>query len=45
MPKLGTKNILSRYFWAGIFKKLLPYLNSTPYNLYKYKILCENKNA
>ena len=30
MPNFGTKNSLFRYFWARIFKELLPYLKLAP---------------
>ena len=39
MSKVGTKNVLVRYFWARISKKLLPQLKSAPSNLSNCKIL------
>ena len=38
MNKFETKNALFRYIWARIFKKLLPYLKSAPFNLSKCRI-------
>ena len=46
MPKVGTKNVLVRYFWARISKKLLPQLKSAPSNLSNCKILkTKNKKS
>ena len=39
IPKFEIKNNLFRYFWARIFKKLLPWLRSAPLNLSNWKIL------
>ena len=45
MPKFGTKNALSGFFFGGarIFKKLFSYLKSAPSNLPNWKILQKKK--
>ena len=35
LSKFGTENALFGYFWAGILKKVLTYLKSTPSQLSK----------
>ena len=39
--KFHVKFITSGYFWTRIWKKLLPYLKSTPSNLSKHKLSCK----
>ena len=42
MLKFGPKNVLVRYFWARISKKLLSYYNSAPSNLSDSKFCGKN---
>ena len=43
MPKLGTKNALFGYFWAGI--KILSYLKSAPSDVSNWKILQQKQKC
>ena len=36
MSKFGTKNVLFRYYWPKILKRLLSYFKSAPSNLYEF---------